>query len=120
MHDHLSQVRQICFSFPEITERTSHGSSAFFIREKKTLAMYRPDEEPPAIWCPAPEDALHYWKNVEPDMFYYPPYMGHYGWLGIRLTGSTDWDLVNLVLRDAFIKVAPRKLLKILPACVGN
>ena len=38
-HDRaLKGVREICLSFPEVSERLSHGSPAWFVRQKKTVA----------------------------------------------------------------------------------
>ena len=33
--EQLERVRKICFSFPETTERLSHGEPTFFVRGKK-------------------------------------------------------------------------------------
>ena len=52
----LEQVRAICMALPEMVERPSHGSPAFFVRGKKTVAMFLDDHHGDgrlAIWCPA-------------------------------------------------------------------
>jgi len=110
MDVYLKKMRKLCFSFPEISERTSHGYPCFFFRDKKVLAMYRPNEEPSAIWCPAEPGALETWRQMEAEMFYYPPYFGPRGWLGIKLTSESDWDLIYSAIRFAFIKITPKKI----------
>jgi len=35
----LARVRKICLSFPEVTERPSHGAPAFFVRGKTTFVQ---------------------------------------------------------------------------------
>src|SRR5690606_30980743 len=36
----LAAVRAACLRLPEVTERPSHGSPAFFVREKKCFVMF--------------------------------------------------------------------------------
>ncbi len=36
----LDRVRELCLALPETSERLSHGSPTFFIRDKKTFVMY--------------------------------------------------------------------------------
>lgn len=43
-HDRvLGKVREICLSFPEVSERLSHGSPTWFVRGKKTVATFVDD-----------------------------------------------------------------------------
>jgi len=46
----------------------------------------------------------------EPERFFRPPYVGHRGWLGMRLDGHVDWAEVAVVCREAFRAVAPKRL----------
>ena len=62
---------------------------------------------------PGAQEAL---VAAEPDTFFRPPYVGHRGWLGIRLDGDIDWDEVAELLTDAYLVVAPAKLVARLPA----
>src|SRR3954464_2393793 len=53
----LEPVRALCLALPETTERLSHGSPAWFIRDKKTFVMYVDDHHGdgrPAPWGAAP------------------------------------------------------------------
>jgi hypothetical protein len=45
-----------------------------------------------------------------PDRFYVPPYVGHRGWLGVRLDGEIDWDEIADIVEDAYRAVAPKRL----------
>ena len=38
--DALDRVRGICLALPEATERLSHGSPTFFVRDKTTCVMF--------------------------------------------------------------------------------
>ena len=55
--DALEVVREVCATFPETSERLSHGSPTFFIRDKKTFANFHADHHSDgrtAIWFAAP------------------------------------------------------------------
>ena len=43
-----------------------------------------------AIWCAAAEGMQQMLVEADPERFFVPPYVGHRGWLGVRLDrGST-------------------------------
>lgn len=119
----LNRLRKIAFALPEVSERISHGSPSFFIREKKVLCSYHDgthgtDRE--TIWCPAPPGVQEELVAMEPERFFRPPYVGPSGWLGVYLDGTgknkVDWDEVAAILEDSYRKVAPKKLIALLPA----
>ena len=41
---------------------------------------------------------------------YVPPYVGHRGWLGVRLDVELNWDEIADIVEDAYRMVAPKKL----------
>jgi hypothetical protein len=109
----LKRVRAICLALPETNERPSHGSPAFFVRDRKTLAMFLDNHHGDgrlAIWCPAPPGAQAELVRQEPGRFFVPPYVGHRGWLGVRLDVDVDWDEVTGIVEDAYRLVAPKTL----------
>jgi hypothetical protein len=113
----LSKLRQIALSFPEMSERLSHGAPTFFIRDKKVLANFSDDHHGDgmvALWCPAPPGAQAELVEQEPDRFFVPAYVGHRGWIGVRLDVDPDWDEVAGILDDAYRLVAPKTLVKLL------
>ena len=113
----LDRVRRACLRLPEVTERPSHGGPAFFIREKKSMVMFldnHHDDGRLAIWCAAPEGVQAEMIDTEPDRFFYPPYVGHRGWLGVHLLGCGQEELDAIAL-DAFRTVAPKRVLEQLP-----
>lgn len=69
-----------------------------------------------AIWCAAPDGAQALMVESEPERFFVPPYVGHRGWLGVRLDVDVDWDEVAAIVEDAYRTVAPRKLVAMLDA----
>lgn len=112
-HVVLDRLREICLALPETSERLSHGSPAFFIREKKTFVKYVDDHHGDGIlgiWCPAPPGVQSDLVETEPTRFYVPPYVGPSGWVGVRLDIDVDWDEVAGIAEDAYCKVAPKTL----------
>ena len=115
--DALRQVRDLCLALPEVTERPSHGSPAFFVRDKKTIVMFLDDHHGDGIlglWCPAFPGVQAELVEAEPDRFYRPPYVGPSGWVGVRLDREVDWDEVAGILADSYRKVAPKSLARLL------
>jgi hypothetical protein len=110
----LEQVRAIASRLPEVNERPSHGAPTFFIRDKKTFVMFLDDHHGDgrlALWTAAPPGVQASLVETEPDRFFRPPYVGHRGWLGVRLDVDVDWDEVAKIVGDAYRCVAPKKLL---------
>ena len=48
---------------------------------------------------------------LEEDRCYVPAYLGAHGWIGVDLTGDTDWDEVNELLDASYRRTAgPRRI----------
>jgi len=107
-------VRSICLALPEVTERQSHGSPAFFV--KKQFVMLWPtghhDHLFPHLWCAASPGAQEMFVASAPRRFFRPPYVGWRGWLGVRLDGRVRWDEIAMFCEDAYRAVAPATLVR--------
>lgn len=115
----LRRVREICLALPEVTERLSHGSPTFFVRDRKTFVTLLDDHHGDgrlAIWCAAPDGVQASLVDAEPHRFFRPPYVGGRGWLGVRLDVDVDWDEVARIAEDAYRVVAPKTLARLLDA----
>ncbi len=44
--------------------------------------------------------------DADPARYFVPPYVGHRGWIGVRLDQGLDWDEVAGVIEDAHETVA--------------
>ncbi|MEZ5145280.1 MAG: MmcQ/YjbR family DNA-binding protein [Acidimicrobiales bacterium] len=110
----LARVRRACLELPETTERLSHGAPTFFVRDKKTFVMFVDDHHGDgrlALWCAAPPGAQAELVEQEPERFFRPPYVGHRGWLGVRLDRDPDWAEVAGIVTEAYRVVAPKTLI---------
>jgi hypothetical protein len=113
----LERIRKICLALPEVTERLSHSSPAWFIRGRKTLAMYADDHHGDgrlAIWCPAAPGVQEAMIQEDAERFFRPAYVGPSGWLGVRLDIDPDWDEIAAIIEDAYRKVGPKRLVALL------
>jgi hypothetical protein len=116
----VQTVRRICLGFPQVTERPSHGAPTFFVRDRQSFVTAWMDghhaDTFPHLWCAAPAGAQELLVGRDPDVFFRPPYVGHRGWLGVRLDGDVDWNELAEVCEDAYRTVAPRTLVERLDA----
>jgi hypothetical protein len=111
----LAKLREICLALPETSERPSHGAPTFFIREKRSFLMVLANHHGDgrfAIWCAAPEGMQKMLVDADGDRFFVPPYVGHRGWLGLRLDRGIHWDELAGIVEDAYAEVAPAKLVE--------
>jgi hypothetical protein len=111
----LGRLRTICLGLPETSERLSHGAPTFFIRGKRPFVMVLTNHHGDgrfAIWCPAPTGLQQMLVEADPERFFVPPYVGHRGWLGVRLDRGLDWDELTGIVEDAFAEVASPKLVE--------
>jgi hypothetical protein len=105
--DTLSRVREICLALPEATEKQAWGAPTFRVRDK----LNHHGDGRLAIWCKAPPGAQDLLVESDPERFFVPPYVGHRGWVGVRLEGKPDWDAIADLLEDGYRLTAPERLL---------
>lgn len=65
-----------------------------------------------AVWCAAPEGVQGMLVEADPEKFFVPPYVGHRGWLGVRLDKGLDWNEIAEIAEDAYAEVAPAGLVQ--------
>ena len=58
--------------------------------------------------------------NADPRRFFVPPYVGHKGWVGVRLTGKPDWDEIARIVERSYRLVAPKRLAALSPLQQGS
>ncbi|HEX2173645.1 MAG TPA: MmcQ/YjbR family DNA-binding protein [Dehalococcoidia bacterium] len=112
IEDPLEKLREMCLALPESTERLSHGEPTWFVRGKKTFVTYADHhhDDRLAFWCAAPPGVQESLVATDPERFFVPPYVGHRGWLGVRLDVPVDWEEIADLVTDAYRVVGPKRL----------
>jgi len=111
----LGRIREICLALPETSERLSHGAPTFFVRGKRAFLMVLTNHHGDgrfAIWCAAAAGMQSLLVESDPERFFVPPYVGHRGWLGMRLDRVLDWGELTGIVEDAYAEVAPARLVE--------
>jgi predicted DNA-binding protein (MmcQ/YjbR family) len=103
------RLRTICLALPEATEKEAWGDPTFRVREK-IFAMERRGDGRVSLWCKAPPGSQTILVTADPLRFFVPPYVGHKGWVGMRLDAGPDWEEVAGLVRRSYRLVAPKRL----------
>jgi hypothetical protein len=109
----LGRLRAICLALPEAVEKGGVADHTFRVRDK-IFAMFLDNHHGDgrvAMWCKAPAGAQEVLVGADPGRFFVPPYVGHHGWIGVRLEGEVDWDEVADLVADAYRMTAPKWLI---------
>jgi predicted DNA-binding protein (MmcQ/YjbR family) len=105
----IDRLRAICLALPEAVEKETWGDATFRVRDK-IFAMERRGDGRAAMWCKAPPGSQMVLVGADPERFFVPPYVGHKGWIGVRLDRKPDWDEVAVIVRRSYRMTAPRRL----------
>src|SRR3990172_9553602 len=112
----LERLREICLALPEATEKIAWGEPTFRVRNK-IFAQCDNDHHGSghfAVWCKAEPGAQEILVGADPERFFVPPYVGHKGWIGIRLDVDIDWGVVAGLLEEGYRMTAPKRLTALL------
>ncbi len=112
----LERLRAIIEAWPETDERLSHGSPTFWGGRKTfaSLAVNHHGDGRIAAWIKSDADTQEGLVEADPERFFVPPYVGPSGWIGVRLEGRVDWEMVEGLLLEGYRAVAPKRALKLL------
>ncbi|MEZ5905283.1 MAG: MmcQ/YjbR family DNA-binding protein [Geminicoccaceae bacterium] len=111
--DPIEQLRAICLALPEATEKEAWGDPTFRVRDK-IFAMPKRGDGRLSVWFKAPSGSQEILVGADPDTFFRPPYVGHKGWVGMRLDNGPDWAEVETLVRRSYRLTAPRRLIALL------
>jgi hypothetical protein len=103
------KIQTLCLTFPNVTERPSHGAPTFFAGTKpfaKISDNHHHDGRYAVIVIAAP-GVQKMLVDSEPDHYYEPPYVRHLGWVGVRLDRKVKWSAIASLLEAAYLEVAP-------------
>ncbi|HYM14458.1 MAG TPA: MmcQ/YjbR family DNA-binding protein [Dehalococcoidia bacterium] len=108
----IDRVRAICLALPEATEKQAWGEATFRVAGR-IFAQYEDHHHGSdlvGLWCKAPDGLQAFLVTAEPARFYVPKYVGHRGWIGIRMDGAVDWPHVAALITDSYRMLAPARL----------
>lgn len=100
----FARVRELCRSLDDVEEKVSHGEPTFFVLNR-VFVMYSADHHGDhryALWCNVPEGAQDVLLKSDPENFFFPPYVGKAGWVGLRLDRTATWDTVKSIVKDSY------------------
>ena len=112
--DPLSRLRALCLALPEAHEVVAWGEPTFRVRNK-LFAMYASAESHhgagrPAVWVKAAPANQVLLIEAAPRRYFVPPYVGPSGWVGVWLDRRPPWGALEGLLRDAYRRTAPKRL----------
>jgi predicted DNA-binding protein (MmcQ/YjbR family) len=106
----LERVRALCLALPEAFEREAWEHPTFRVGggRGKIFCTAAADGSSATVKADEMErEAL----LAQGDPFYFPPYVGGKGWVGISLDlEKTDWDEVAELIATSYCLIAPKRL----------
>jgi hypothetical protein len=107
----VDRLRAICMALPGTSEKISHGEPTWHAggRMYAQLDDHHHGADRLAVWLAAPLGDQEALVTSDPKRFFVPPYVGHRGWVGVRIDGWPDWRQVETVVRAAYALVAAKR-----------
>ena len=111
----LSRLRKLCLALPESYEKEAWGTPTFRVTKGKIFAMYagaatHAGDGRHGVWLNAAPGNQGLMLRASPARYFYPPYVGKGGWIGVYLDGKTDWKALADLVHDSWALSAPKKL----------
>jgi predicted DNA-binding protein (MmcQ/YjbR family) len=107
----IKRLREICLALAGVAEKEAWGECTFRVGGKM-FAMTdnnHHDSGHTAVWVRAAPTVQEILVRSDPARFFKPPYVGHKGWVGVRLDVKVDWDELAGILRDGYVMTMPQK-----------
>jgi len=108
----FEQIQKRCLALPGTSERLSHGTPTFYINEKRSFVQYwvnHHNDGRVALWASAADGIQSILIESNPEIYFRPPYVGHLGWVGLRLDRDAPWSEISGIIEDAYLNRAPKK-----------
>ena len=105
-------IARACASLSDVTMEISHGRPSYFVgtgSKRRNFLVLHPDGHHdktfPHVWLAAAPGVQEELIAAFPERFFRPPYVGHRGWVALRLDEPVDWDDVAKLCADAHAAV---------------
>jgi hypothetical protein len=106
----LGRVRALCLALPEAFELEAWEHPTFRVGggRGKIFCTAAPDGSSTTVKA---DDGEREALLAQGDPFFFPPYVGGKGWVGIRLgDAATDWEEVAELIATSYCLIAPKRL----------
>ena len=115
----IDRVRTICMAFPEAEEKPfgGHTAPSFRVRDKHFVMT---SEDGTSLTLKARPGVQQILVGDDPSRFFVPPYIGHRGWVGIKLDDDLDWDEISELIENSYRMTAPKRLVATLGVVVDG
>ena len=105
----IERLRRICLALPGVVEKIAWGEHTW--RAGKIFAQtdtHHHGADHVAVWLPARPGLQEALVEEDPEHFFRPPYVGHKGWIGVRIDRKPDWRAVAGLVAEAHRLVTSR------------
>jgi predicted DNA-binding protein (MmcQ/YjbR family) len=105
----MTRLRKLCLALPEAYEEETWGEATFRVRGKIFVIGGDHDGRTTVSLKAAPGEQAALLAEGGP--YFFPPYVGSKGWVGIDLRSRVlDWREVGELVTDSYRLVAPKRL----------
>ena len=107
--DAVARIRAICLALPEAVEQPfgGHTAPSFRVRGKLFVMI---SEDRAQMTCKAPPGEQQALVGSDARRFFVPAYVGHKGWIGVRLDVEQDWGELRELIEESYRMTAPKRL----------
>lgn len=109
----LNRLRAICLDLPEAAEQETWHDPTFRVRDRIFATAKRRDDHV-ALHCKVSAGLQGALISSNPDRFFFPRYVGHKGWIGVKLLDPVDWDEIYDLVTESYRLIAPKRLVALL------
>jgi hypothetical protein len=110
----LAKLRKLSLALPEAHEVEAWGEPTFRVRNKMFATFAGASNHHGAgrhsTWIKCSPTNQQLLIQSDPGRYFFPPYVGPSGWVGVYLDASPDWPAIAELLRDGYAMIAPARL----------
>lgn len=110
----LARLRRLCLALPDTAEVEAWGEPTFRVKGKIFAMHASPSNHHggarESVWVKAMAENQRIMVQAEPHRYFVPPYVGPSGWIGVWIDGDADWNELAEMLKDAWRRTAPKRV----------
>ncbi|WP_336787622.1 MmcQ/YjbR family DNA-binding protein [Paenibacillus sp. MMO-177] len=108
----LERVRGICSALPEVDQIVDgFGHDVMKVRGKTFIMMGEGHNSAlPSLSIKATKEQQY--LLLEQGGYVKTPYIGHHGWVSVDMEAGPNWDELAILIQEAYLLAAPKRLVK--------